>query len=58
MNRTRKKLSNNKTASKKNKIVRFKSKKIPVLEIDIYKNFLKKENTHSNNICKNCKSSF
>ena len=58
MYRTRKKTSDNKTARKNNKIIRCSSKMIPVFESDICKDFLKKDNTQSNNICKNCKFSF
>lgn len=58
MNRKRKKSSDNKISNKNNKIIRCKSKMIPVFENDICEDFSKKENTQSNNICKNCKFSF
>jgi len=57
MNR-RKKSSNYKTVIKSNKIIRCKSKMIPVFESDNCKDFTKKENAESNNVCKNCKHSF
>jgi len=57
MNR-RKKSSNHKITIKNNKIIRCRSKMIPVFENDNCKDFLNKENTESNNICKNCKHSF
>ena len=58
MNRKRKKSSNNKAVIKKNKIMRSKSKMIPVFESDNCEKFIKKEYTDANNICKNCKYSF
>jgi len=58
MNQKRKKSSNNKTAIKKDKITRCRSKMIPVFENDTCEGFIKKEHTESNNICKNCKHSF
>ena len=58
MNRKRKKSSSNKKTIKNNKIMRCKSKMIPVFESDTCKDFFKKENEESNNICKNCKNSF
>jgi hypothetical protein len=58
MNRRRKKSSENKIVIKNNKIIRCKNKMIPVFESDFCKDFLKKDNTQSNNICKNCKFSF
>ena len=57
MNRKRKK-SNNKTSIKKNKITRCKNKMIPVFENDTCEDYLKKEHSDSNTICKNCKHSF
>ena len=57
MNKKRKKSSNNKIAIK-NKIIRCRSKMIPVFENDNCEDFVKKENIESNNICKNCKHSF
>ena len=57
MNR-RRKSQNNRTEIKNNRIIRCKSKMIPVFESDSCKDFIKKANTESNNICKNCKNSF
>ena len=57
MNRRNKKL-NNKTAVKNKKIIRCKSKMVPVFEVDNCEDFVKKESADSNNICKNCKYSF
>jgi hypothetical protein len=58
MKRKRKKLSNNKNSIKKKKIIRCRSKMIPVFEDENCEIFLKKEQTETNNICKNCKHSF
>ena len=58
MNQKRKKSSNNKTAFKKDKITRCRSKMIPVFENDTCEDFIKKEHADSNNNCKNCKHSF
>lgn len=58
MNRKRRKSSNEKKVIKKNKIIRCKSKMLPVFDSDNCKDFIKKENSESNNICKNCIHSF
>ena len=58
MNRRRnsnKKFNNN---TKNKKIIRCSSKMIPVFESDNCKEFIKRDNSDSNNICKNCKKSF
>jgi len=55
MNRRR---PSNKPTQQKKTIMRCKSKMIPVFDSDTCKDFLKKENEESNNICKNCKHSF
>ena len=57
MNR-RRKTSNNKASPKNKKIMRCRSKMIPVFESDNCKEFIKRENADSNSICKNCKNSF
>ena len=57
MNRKRKPLKNN-ALIKKKIIVRCKSKMIPVFDNENCKDFIKKENSESNNFCKNCKHSF
>lgn len=56
MNRRRS--SNIKTESKQKIIIRCRSKMIPVFGSDNCEDFIKKENTDSSNICKNCKHSF
>ena len=56
--RRRKKSTNNNTKIKNKKIIRCSSKMIPVFESDNCEYFIKKENSESNNICKNCKNSF
>ena len=56
MNRRRS--SNNKIQIKNKKIIRCRSKMIPVFESDSCRDFIKRENADSNNICKNCKYSF
>ena len=56
MNNRRKKSSKNETVNKK--IIRCKSKMIPVFETDNCDKFSKKENTDANKICKNCINSF
>jgi len=58
MNRKRKKSSDNKTKIRKNKIIRCSYKMIPVFERDSCEDFIKKENSEANNICKNCLNSF
>ena len=58
MNNRRKKSSNNRREVKKDKIIRCKSKMIPVFEGDNCEDFMKKENSDSKNICKNCVNSF
>ena len=58
MNRKRRKTSSDKKAIKKNKIIRCKSKMIPVFDNENCKDFIKKENSESSNFCKNCKHSF
>ncbi len=58
MNRRRKKSSDNKTKIRNKKIIRCKSKMIPVFESDTCENFIKKENSEANSICKNCIKSF
>lgn len=57
MNR-RRRSSNNKKAIKNNKIIRCKSKMIPVFESDNCEDFIKKEHSESKNMCKNCINSF
>ena len=58
MNGRRKRRSGNKPMNKKNTIMRCKSKMIPVFDSDTCERFFKKENTDSNNNCKNCSNSF
>ena len=58
MNRKRKRSSNNKTEVKKHKIIRCKSKMIPVFENESCEGFSKKERAESIDICKNCRYSF
>ncbi len=58
MNRKKRTSSNNKTSIKNKKIIRCKSKMIPVFESDNCKDFIKRENADSNILCKNCKNSF
>ena len=58
MNRRRKKSSNNKTEIKNYKIIRCRSKMIPVFESDNCEDFIKKGNSEPKNICKNCINSF
>jgi hypothetical protein len=57
MNR-RRKSSYNTTTPKNKKIMRCRSKMIPVFESDNCKEFIKREKSDSNSICKNCKNSF
>lgn len=57
MNRKRKS-SNNRIIHKNKEIIRCKNKMIPVFKSDTCENFIKKENSESNNICMNCKHSF
>jgi len=56
MNRRRR--TNNRTSIKNKKIIRCRSKMMPVFESDNCKDFVKRENSESNNTCKNCKNSF
>ena len=56
MNRRRKK--GNRPEIKKKKIIRCKTKMIPVFESDSCNDFIKKEHSESDKICKNCKNSF
>ena len=56
MSYRRKKSSENNNVN--NKIIRCKSKMIPVFESDNCKDFIKRENSDSSNNCKNCKNSF
>lgn len=56
MNNRRKKLS--KDVKVKKKIIRCKSKMIPVFETDNCDKFSKKVNTDTNKICRNCINSF
>jgi hypothetical protein len=58
MNRRRKKSLNNKKEIKQKRIIRCRSKMIPVFESDDCGDFIKKEDRESNHICKNCKHSF
>ena len=58
MNNKRRKTSNNKKEYIKNKITRCKSKMIPVFENDTCEYYKKRDNTDSNNICRNCEHSF
>ena len=59
MNNRRKKSSNNRKEVKKDKIIRCKSKMIPVFENDNCEGFIKNEKAESSNIiCKNCEYSF
>jgi len=58
MNRQRKKSSNNKSDTKSTKIIRCSNKMIPVFESDTCEDFIKKESSVANNICKNCINSF
>ena len=58
MNGRRSRRSNNRQTIQKNKIMRCKSKMVPVFDSDTCEHFLKKENTDSNNNCRNCKNSF
>jgi hypothetical protein len=56
MNKRRNKSQDNK--KKSNKIIRCSSKMIPVFESDTCEDFIKRINSESNNICKNCEKSF
>ena len=56
MNKRRNKSQDNK--KKSNKIIRCSSKMIPVFESDTCEDFIKKESSVANNICKNCINSF
>ena len=56
MNNRRKKSSKNEKINKK--IIRCKSKMVPVFDTDTCDKFLKKENTDTNKICRNCNNSF
>ena len=58
MNNRRKKSSKNNSINENKKITRCKSKMLIVFETDTCEKFLKKENSDSNNICKNCVNSF
>lgn len=58
MNRRRKKSSDNKKEIKNYNIIRCRSKMMPVFESDYCEDFIKKENSDSKNICKNCINSF
>ena len=56
MNRRRK--SNDQTQIKKKKIIRCRTKMIPVFESDSCNDIIKKEHSDSDKICKNCMNSF
>jgi hypothetical protein len=58
MNRNRRRSSKNQTKIKNKKITRCRSKMIPVFESDTCVDFIKKDNSEANNICKNCINSF
>ena len=58
MNRKKRRSSKNEISIKNKKIMRCKSKMIPVFESDNCKDFIKRERAESNSICKNCKNSF
>ncbi len=58
MYKKRRKSSKEKINCKQKKVTRCKTKMRPVLESERCEDFIKKENTESNQICKNCKHSF
>ena len=58
MKRKRKKSSNIKNSIIENKVIRCRSKMLPVFENDNCEDFIKKENAETNDICKNCIYSF
>jgi hypothetical protein len=58
MNGRRRKPRNNKTKIISKKIIRCKTKMIPVFESDTCEKFTKRVNSESASICKNCENSF
>jgi hypothetical protein len=58
MNNRRRKSSKNQKVVAKGKIIRCKSRMVPVFGNDTCEGFLKKDNTESNNVCRNCRHSF
>jgi hypothetical protein len=56
MSRRRRQRNEKKTNNKT--VIRCKNKMIPVFETDTCKEFVKKDQTNTNNICINCKYSF
>lgn len=58
MNGRRRRSSNTKKETKNYKIIRCRSKMMPVFESDNCEDFIKKENSDPKNICKNCVNSF
>lgn len=57
-NNNRNKKNNNKKIYSTNEVIRCKTKMAPVLEQDTCNEFLGRDSTDSNHICKNCKNSF
>jgi len=54
----RRKSKENKTKISNKKIIRCSNKMIPVFETDTCENFIKRVNSESASICKNCANSF
>lgn len=57
MNKRNRRTNNNRQIQNK-KVIRCKTKMSPVFESDTCEKFIKKDNSVSDKICKNCKNSF
>ena len=58
MNRRRNKSSNRQEEPKQKRVIRCRSKMVPVFESDNCENFINKIDKEPNQICRNCKNSF